>query len=90
MVRHQSEDKRKPSDKELKMQKRRQAQNNKMRERYYEEPEEVVTHQKTQVEKTEKVQKEFVGIGRRYAIATTHMNRVRGKSYKDIAKGNSN
>ena len=89
MVRHQSEDKRKPSDKEIKMQKRRQAQNNKMRERYYEEPEEVVS-KKVTVEKTEKVKKEFVGIGRRYAITAKHVNGVRGKSYKDIAKGNSN
>ena len=87
MVRHQNEDKRKPSGKELKMKLRRQQQNNKMRERYYEEPQEVVTHQKTQVEKTEKVQKIWTG---RYPIATHHMNTVRGISYKDIAKSNSN
>ena len=87
MVRHQSEDKRKPSGKELRMKNRRQRQHNKLRERYHEEPEEVVDTQKTKVEKKEQVKKQHTGV---YSISKNHMNRVRGISYKDIAKGNSN
>ena len=87
MVRHQSEDGRKPSGKELRMKNRRQRQHNKLRERYYEEPEEVVDTQKTKVEKKQQIKKEWTGI---HSISQNHMNRVRGISYKDIAKSNSN
>ena len=85
MVRHQSEDGRKPSGKELRMKNRRQRQHNKLRERYHEEPDEVVDTQKTTVEKKEIVKKEWTGI---YPISSRHLNTVRGISYKDISKTN--
>ena len=85
MVRHQSEDGRKPSGKELRMKNRRQRQHNKLRERYHEETDEVVDTQKTTVEKKEKVKKEWTGI---YPISSRHLNTVRGISYKDISKTN--
>ena len=85
MVRHQSEDGRKPSGKELRMKNRRQRQHNKLRERYHEEQDEVVDTQKITVEKKQQIKNEWTGI---YPISSRHLNTVRGISYKDISKTN--